>query len=1287
MSVRSLISIGMKPGAAMSKHLPGRHDQKSHGNRGGIVLLPGSLGLSRSEMPQIPGRFQATFVRELRAEGTSVETISVDPSTLRPVQARINRTKVARAKRGILANVTKLTEIKSTISSDNFILDGHHRWVAYIELGREMPVLQVDLNIQALLKRTAEFNEKHGVEAKVIKHLAGQHDQSTHGNWARGGTLRIETSDFGGFFVMEGDKTLDMGRSLTEANLLLDIIRGRRERGLALEKETGFNPFLDKPPPKIMAAMEMDPDEILRDGIKAWKGNPGSVGSEMADLKESATFAAPTRNANVFRYDRRNQARILLDAIEDAPVVPFHIYRGQDTFPKDLLRAGDTKLDVGDEFEWFWAGGTPDRQSAIDFAGRGVPEVGSTGFLFEIQPGARALAIDRVKNSVGGDLSSFADEDEHLVSGTFRVKGVRVETITPRKTAFSNISPVPVTVVRIEQIEHFVKAELLRKHMGPGDHPSGSPQSAHGRGKSVASASGKKRGAIFDSTSAGAETASELGEMQGTRPGEHGSFMSPARDIFDATLVLPDQGGGFPTEFKSEVTDAFIQTLGGKDDSFNTLIVEGVITAQVPPEFDEFGEALEPFQLEVGKFRRRFLEDGVTVLNAEFNIDPEFQGRGIGTMFISHWEDEMAAAGLERITLSTADVGNYAWAIAGYEFDSFQHEVMEQAVSMVGAYDHNPTQVLASFAEDTKSWETLRMWTDEFTQVQLIPRPIDLALIGADRPRGDTHFGKELMLSLPSWGGAKDIKIKKSLGPARAIWKEWARTNPAGIEQDDPEFLKELAAAIKLQKHLPGQHNQLTHGRRTGKVSSATGKLSGIITDPSPVTEGLSGLNKPFDIAYDVFEATLELPDGTKVFAEVRDVHEVGGNLKVFGIFTTNDGGVQIGGFTRIFKPGDAVYNADLKISEDFQGRGIGTMFLSHWEDELAAAGIKEMTVASVDVGRYAWAVSGYDWRGQQEFWKEKAQIVFDLHDADFSQSSSIGSMAKYQGDAQSWSTLGTLLKKWDDAALFTRRPDSQVPTPLDFALIGSARPVGDSHFGKDLFLQGPPWSGKKKLLTKSLAEARAIWKRWAQSNPAAIETDDPEFLAEMSSAVKVEKHLPGQHDQKSHGNWARGGGLLQDLLREIADFSTQRHKGPSPFSRPEAIVLEHGREYTAPATTEANQALMEEFSVDQGEFKDCFQNACSHAVFESDRDHVLTYVEGFALSSTFPMAIHHGWLVTPDGQVVDPTWGQEDLSPGVEYFGIPFDKTWLSVRMLKTKVWGVFQGSPVEDIEDAIAT
>lgn len=94
----------------------------------------GTATKSRSEMPQVPTARKAEFITDIKKKGLSVSHESVDPATLKPLQKDINGKSSAQimqreTTRGV--NAFSADPVGSIIvSSDGFVMDGHHRWAA-----------------------------------------------------------------------------------------------------------------------------------------------------------------------------------------------------------------------------------------------------------------------------------------------------------------------------------------------------------------------------------------------------------------------------------------------------------------------------------------------------------------------------------------------------------------------------------------------------------------------------------------------------------------------------------------------------------------------------------------------------------------------------------------------------------------------------------------------------------------------------------------------------------------------------------------------------------------------------------------------------------------------------------------------------------------------------------------------------------------------------------------------------------------------------------------------------
>jgi hypothetical protein len=109
----------------------------------------------------------SAFTDQLAKEGVSSTPAEVDPATLKASQNDLDGAKVA----GIMTAMENGERPSGTImvSSDNYVIDGHHRWAA--EVGTDytgggqmtMPVVRIDMPIQQVLDRANAFSKEMGV--------------------------------------------------------------------------------------------------------------------------------------------------------------------------------------------------------------------------------------------------------------------------------------------------------------------------------------------------------------------------------------------------------------------------------------------------------------------------------------------------------------------------------------------------------------------------------------------------------------------------------------------------------------------------------------------------------------------------------------------------------------------------------------------------------------------------------------------------------------------------------------------------------------------------------------------------------------------------------------------------------------------------------------------------------------------------------------------------------------------------------------------------------------------
>jgi hypothetical protein len=119
-----------------------------------------NMGIPRKNMPQVPTNSKTDFLQELDRRGISVERTEVNPLDLNPVQNEIqaeksggimNREEAKNADPRLVPDTGRII-----VSSDDYVMDGHHRWAAYSAMALEnpdvkIPVVKVDMPATDLL--------------------------------------------------------------------------------------------------------------------------------------------------------------------------------------------------------------------------------------------------------------------------------------------------------------------------------------------------------------------------------------------------------------------------------------------------------------------------------------------------------------------------------------------------------------------------------------------------------------------------------------------------------------------------------------------------------------------------------------------------------------------------------------------------------------------------------------------------------------------------------------------------------------------------------------------------------------------------------------------------------------------------------------------------------------------------------------------------------------------------------------------------------------------------------
>jgi len=190
-----------------------------------------NLGIMRDKMPQVPKDQKDEFLVEMTNRGIAVTREDLSPQKLHPIQAEISASKSGKIARDIKENGHgKGDGARIVISSDNYVIDGHHRWAAsaflsFKDKGESIPVLRVDMTHMELIDVVLAWNKASGIESiglgesnkplkkawvefelavikgilttEMKKHQAGQHDQLSHGaRYFHGSNVDLQIGDY-----------------------------------------------------------------------------------------------------------------------------------------------------------------------------------------------------------------------------------------------------------------------------------------------------------------------------------------------------------------------------------------------------------------------------------------------------------------------------------------------------------------------------------------------------------------------------------------------------------------------------------------------------------------------------------------------------------------------------------------------------------------------------------------------------------------------------------------------------------------------------------------------------------------------------------------------------------------------------------------------------------------------------------------------------------------------------------------------------------------------------------
>jgi len=118
----------------------------------------GTLGVPRAEMPQVKVARRPELFEFLQGRGIGHQRVSLPADSLKPTQAEYSPAKTESAAHLVEEQSDRAAVL---VSSDGYVLDGHHRWLARFEAHQPVWAIQFDAPIGRLLDAVMQFPGAH----------------------------------------------------------------------------------------------------------------------------------------------------------------------------------------------------------------------------------------------------------------------------------------------------------------------------------------------------------------------------------------------------------------------------------------------------------------------------------------------------------------------------------------------------------------------------------------------------------------------------------------------------------------------------------------------------------------------------------------------------------------------------------------------------------------------------------------------------------------------------------------------------------------------------------------------------------------------------------------------------------------------------------------------------------------------------------------------------------------------------------------------------------------------
>lgn len=122
-----------------------------------------TLGVPRKQMPQIREEDYPEFLKYLKEHGVEISNDKVNARSLKPIQKEFSD-------KGVVKALLLRKNDKPVIaSSDNYIIDGHHRWLGAVNTKQQVNIIRANIPVTKLLTLVKQFPKTYYKDIYDIK--------------------------------------------------------------------------------------------------------------------------------------------------------------------------------------------------------------------------------------------------------------------------------------------------------------------------------------------------------------------------------------------------------------------------------------------------------------------------------------------------------------------------------------------------------------------------------------------------------------------------------------------------------------------------------------------------------------------------------------------------------------------------------------------------------------------------------------------------------------------------------------------------------------------------------------------------------------------------------------------------------------------------------------------------------------------------------------------------------------------------------------------------------------